>query len=925
MTNNIHLPSFDTVRRTIDTMRNENKEWGIIHDSYDQLYGFGVIPNFVTKEDWIEIVKEQEDESYRSEHIEKSKIDTTIISQDEDNDVVVPEDPRSAWQLYRNKLIEDGWREGAVKNLEKSTLGILKKLNRDTSESGPVKGLVIGKVQSGKTASMAALMAMASDWGWNTFIVLSGMIENLRAQTQNRLINDLNHTGNKTWISLPKLSRFTDPGHRLQALKFEDTASQRYLNVCLKNKTRLENLIYWLESDKNKLKQMKILVIDDEADQGSVNTKKSEEERAKINELIIRLVEVGSESGNRPKSMNYISYTATPYSNFLNESSKESLYPRNFIGMLTESNEYFGPKQIFGIEGSEEHNGMDIIRNISEADLDEIKNLQDGETQKIPESLKQSVCWFLCTVSVMRYYKYKKPISMLVHTSQKQDHHAKVATAIDSWIKSVNDKTLLQLCRKLYSNENHTFDISSFRESNKDYPITDAELNDYPNFSLLEEEILEMKNEISHIKMDQEGELKYHKGIHLCIDNCANNGINEEDLHIRLAYPTKESLAQLEKAPAFIVVGGSTLSRGLTIEGLVSTYFLRASTAADSLMQMGRWFGYRKGYEMFPRIWMTFDTYEKFCFLAAIEQELREELREFAIGNKSPAEYGPRVKNSPKVSWLRITAKNKMQNAEEIDMDFTGSSIQTIHFENKEDILKSNIEVTENFLGNLGSDPRVTELSAKSSLVYEGISFDKIKDKFLLKMIFNQRSRVFNQISSFCEWYEKVQNEIGFEDWNVIIAGSGEVVEYNESTDLTNKWNLNHFLVGKVNRSAKKSSINYSKDVVNIGVLRGPNDLFADIKDPDFLDDQIRSVKSKDIKETRERYGLGNVPQLLIYRIKKDSITKSKTDNKKDGRINLDFKEDIIGVYINIPGSASSRPHAKALRVRIDGTEEDNE
>src|SRR5699024_7975277 len=111
---------------------------------------------------------------------------------------------------------------------------------------------------------------------------------------------------------------------------------------------------------------------------------------------------------------------------------------------------------------------------------------------------------------------------------------------------------------------------------------------------------------------------------------------------------------------------------GLTIEGLTSTYFLRAATAGDSLMQMGRWFGFRKGYELLPRIWMTENTFEQFQFLTSLEEELRDELKEFALGNKSPANYGPRVKNTPKVSWLRVTAKNKMQKALEIDMDFSG-------------------------------------------------------------------------------------------------------------------------------------------------------------------------------------------------------------------------------------------------------------
>ncbi|MCQ5166545.1 hypothetical protein NE645_11105 [Roseburia hominis] len=158
----------------------------------------------------------------------------------------------------QKKILSSGFKEEVVDEMERATIKILKRLSNDTTEIRPVKGLVIGNVQSGKTANMAALMAMAADWGWNMFIVLSGTIENLRQQTQNRLLGDLNCLGNLNWNGLEHLSKKPMLGQRTQDLHFDKTSKQRYFTVCLKNPGRLKGLIQWLQSDANKQKQMKI-------------------------------------------------------------------------------------------------------------------------------------------------------------------------------------------------------------------------------------------------------------------------------------------------------------------------------------------------------------------------------------------------------------------------------------------------------------------------------------------------------------------------------------------------------------------------------------------------------------------------------------------------------------------------------------------
>ena len=196
----------------------------------------------LTPEDWRTIVGLQKAAEENAKKIDFKIGVAQIHDHREENAVTVPQDAFSSWQLYKKKLLSDGFKADSVEEIERATLKILKRLNNDTRETGPVKGLVIGNVQSGKTANMAALMAMAADWGWNMFIILSGTIENLRIQTQSRLFNDLNQQGTIFWRSLEHLSKSVDISQRAQSLHFDPASKERYFTVCLKNSSRLSRV-----------------------------------------------------------------------------------------------------------------------------------------------------------------------------------------------------------------------------------------------------------------------------------------------------------------------------------------------------------------------------------------------------------------------------------------------------------------------------------------------------------------------------------------------------------------------------------------------------------------------------------------------------------------------------------------------------------
>ena len=199
---NLDLIIYDKPRKWITDSRSRGIVWEAIElgnkADYAGLQSFLELQadiNFwpeISISDWHQLVQSQKNAEERVKDIELIDGIAHIHDNRQDNAISVPEDEMSSWQLYKKKLLADGFKAETVDEIESTTLKILKRLNGDTTSSGPVKGLVIGNVQSGKTANMAALMAMAADWGWNMFIVLSGTIENLRVQTQNRLFNDLN-------------------------------------------------------------------------------------------------------------------------------------------------------------------------------------------------------------------------------------------------------------------------------------------------------------------------------------------------------------------------------------------------------------------------------------------------------------------------------------------------------------------------------------------------------------------------------------------------------------------------------------------------------------------------------------------------------------------------------------------------------------
>lgn len=899
---------------------------------FDRLRYFTLeIPMSMELEDWRTFVEEIEGDY--SPIVEMYG----ISAEGNSNTLPVPTDSGSAWVRYKNNLLgtytgKPKMSEAAVALVEKNSHWILNHIKRDTRAAGAVKGLVMGSVQSGKTANMIGLVSMAAHYDWNFIIVLSGTIDNLRKQTRDRFYDDLTQSGGVSWHILDHTSNpdymkdiKTNEHLLLENLKlnsFQDGKSEgtwmhRYVTVCLKNSTRLRNLIKWLQARPQRAAKLRILVIDDEADQASVNTRKmdvdtdeEELERTAVNQLIIDLINGRDHEGAPSKApfqaMNYISFTATPYANVLNEAYESSLYPKSFICSLPESNEYFGARAIFGSKEDGVHTGLNIIREVPTTEIKELKELHGGNAGTIPTEFKNALAWFLCSAAILRLRGHKKSISMLIHTTALQTGHFEEYEVLKAWLhREAANGSVLKLCRSVYEIEKDGFTLEDLSEGYPDYGRLTKVNPNFPAFEDIEPEIKLLLSNIENIMMGEDKKTEYHEnGIHLCVDNCKANKFAEDGTVLRVVYPTSDQLKSMNKAPVFIVMGGNTLSRGLTIDGLVCTYFARSSNQADTLMQMARWFGYRSGYELLQRIWMPLDVRKKFELMEEIDEKLKAEFEDFMEKGRSPAQFGPKIMSSAKIAKFLLTSKNKAQNIVDCELDFSGESYETTDFMNDKDKLSSNIAVTEALLKKIGVGER--SKVRDSACVWRNVPVETILSDFLE----NQKYHIFDcsslssHIPNFINWLKQMNADGHYLKWNVAIAGDNKA---------PGKWFVEEASVGKITRTKKPP---HSEGYIDIGSLRSGRDILCDVRTETLTHDQYVLFTSamqsgKNLISVRSAVGLNDVPLLLLYRIDKDQGKDTKT------RQRINSCEDVIGFSIIVPGESVGKSHVKSVQVRI--------
>ena len=360
-----------------------------------------------------------------------------------------PKDSDVFWPASEKYLLEDKeWPDSTVKKIDRSSTSIVQLLDNPGLNEFKTKGLVVGYVQSGKTANMTAVMAKAADASFRFIIVLSGLTDALRNQTQERFESDLVKRNPARWQKWTSIG--TDFNLRLSSFPVF-SPDQRNIAVIKKNKHILSRLIAVLKSTPPAiLKNCPFMVIDDECDQASVNSAKFAEEMSAINESVRTLL-------NLLPRVAYIGYTATPFANVLinpvlaSPAHPDDLYPKDFIYSLEKPEEYFGAESLFGrdiLEGDEvppEEEGLDMIRLIPDEESPLLRPLKKKDREsfsfEITSTLRKSILYFIMATAVRKIRGDENcHSSMLIHTTIYKEPHFSAKQSIEEFLKWVQSK-----------------------------------------------------------------------------------------------------------------------------------------------------------------------------------------------------------------------------------------------------------------------------------------------------------------------------------------------------------------------------------------------------------------------------------------------------------------------------------------------------
>lgn len=691
------------------------------------------------------------------------------------------------WNRYRKYLeVKKKWSPEVTKRLNDTTNSIMDDLGDPTNHRKTFsrRGLLLGDVQSGKTATYTAICNKAADAGYRVIIVLAGMLENLRFQTQERL--DAEFAGRESKYALDtradkkiknrsvgvgkigpfnvekRISCFTSVSTDFskRVLKSNDLTLRNIngtaLFVVKKNKSVLENLHQWLldnNADENDKIDLPLLLIDDEADNASVNTNSEEKNPTAINNAIRNILDSFDQSS-------YLGITATPFANiFIDpvtaDGKTDDLFPRHFLTVLPSPSHYIGPDAIFGV-GYEDNWHIrydapyrDAIIKIYNQEMQSFfifkhKKELAYELFSLPASMEEALGYFLLT-NVVRDIRGAdtEHCSMMINVSRFTDVQNRVAELVEKWLKKVQS------------------DVEDYAMLETDKALQIKSL-----------QILHAIWEKCHFtkKAECDWATMQHEFLFEAINRIEVRAVNQNTGAASLNY-----YAYKNTGLRVIAVGGNSLSRGLTLEGLCVSYFYRNTMMYDTLLQMGRWFGYRPNYEDLIKIWMGEDAVEWYGFITDATNELKSELYKMERQNQTPEEFGLKVRQDP--SSLIVTARNKMRTGTLVTRPITvsGRLIETPRLKNRVDSLAINEKACKKLIAELDCIAGVTrEMNASP----DAVLWRKVPKKFVIELVKNFDAHPWHlnfqsiALSDFINENEKLDY------WDVAIPFGSIVEEY---------------------------------------------------------------------------------------------------------------------------------------------------
>jgi len=778
------------------------------------------------------------------------------------------------WNRYKLYMSEND-PSFPINDLDDFTDKILDKcVNPKKDGSWDRRGMVVGHVQSGKTSNYVGLVNKATDAGYKVIIIIAGTISSLRRQTQERI--DSGYIGrNSSAFIRENENRVIGVGkYRVNTDIYSLTSSYyksgdegdfsqsvaNRLNIPIgknpvvfvikKNKSILENLIDWFSKNENirtvngtpKLFDVPALIIDDEADSASVNATRDINEIKTINRLIRTLLNIFNQN-------TFVGYTATPYANLFipqdfneeltttvkNKQYKigEDLFPRDFIINIKAPTNYIGAAKIFGYENPIPEltkEPLDIFREIDDYDPPFFRTInrenKDDLPEYLPPSLERAIKSFILTCAVRRIRGHEnKHNSMLVHVALLVKWIDRVAYLINEKTKEYQnaiqseDETLLKELKELYETD--------FLPATKNV----LENLDYKDIRIKEHAWEEVRQELK--KAASKIDVRSVHGTR-STTNLEYHNIEEIDY------------SRYENGLSVIAVGGSRLSRGITLEGLSVSYYIRTTRMYDSLMQMGRWFGYRPGYVDLCRLYTTGQIFEWFNHITMATEEMRNDFDEMTAALQRPKDFRLKVRNHH--GLLTITSVAKLNFSEHIEISFSGTNPQTYQLLKTKTTIESNFNSLKKLIANIGFPTIENRIKTR----------DKIRYLFYPKL----------NIEPICDFIDAFK----IEQPSISNATLSEYIRIQSNNHKIREWG-----VCIVSNTDEKVFINRFEN--NPDESRSPKD---DLMTYDFLSNGQKitlgcSVRNQDKNRRNSEYYL---------------IAKNQIDDLKDRQVDLMVKDN---------------------------------
>lgn len=823
---------------------------------------------------------------------------------------------KTNWLNYKWALEKDG-KEKLVAQLEADTFAILDSCkNPQSPGQWERRGLVYGHVQSGKTANYVGLVNKALDVGYKIIIILTGMTEDLRKQTQDRVnygIIGKNEHSEKYGIGF-------HPTHKPESIKgathlhFDlnsgnvDTLisnlslDQNVVFVVKKNVSVLNNLIKWLnrksvEQDPNhyRIINTPFFIIDDEADNASIQSLSKKDYQLQQDALEIKEIadiEDGDLTDNQLqilekakkntiKAINrniriclsliaqksFVAYTATPYAVIAQRSEDQEkewkideitykidensdLFPEHFIIPLEPSPKYMGIEKIFGSGLRKE---LPVKSLVPEKDKLLFPIGKSSYTfQTIPESLEEAIIHFITAIYVRTYRNQNQHNTMLVHSSHVVEKIDYVAHKIDLYLSSLKDRIKSDPNLKLKFDKQ----LDKIRKNSRNELFKEHFETDLNNYKVPDEifnseiyKIIDRINIVSYHSKEKDPTLKHHSH--------------------KLLYPNLERHPQDSRI--YIVVGGNRISRGFTLEGLTTSYFVRESGTQDTLYQMGRWFGFRIGYEDTIMIYLPKDQIAWFRDILNLELELRDDLAQMNKREMTPSMWEIKMVNSKSFEALnkklKICDENKLRNTRKKKLSFGGTNQFTKHFKRDNQIQEANLKLTKEFINNLIDNHYIT----KKNLLYPkefNINFLNIPVKTVLEYLAKYQIHPKDEILYTVQNFISLNSDL-LDSFSVVLAQKNIS---QKNYEIQPEWRI-HFpernqIVTSLHREDKNAG--EGDHYLNSNLLDSDKDNTFDIIDTDKK--VIEYEKSKlDKKGSEYLYNLRNESKkaiLILYIIK---------------------------------------------------------